>query len=89
MRELDWDLDTLLLFLTHATRCIPENYQNVVFEDMASQLIEWDDFTIEELQGAFRLFGRSLRSDLTRPSSDSSQRHPSPVEPESHPDHSA
>jgi hypothetical protein len=89
MPELDFDLNTLLLFLNHATKRIPEEYQDIVFEDMASQLMEWDDFTFEELQETFRHFGRDLRSDLTRPSGDSSQRHPSPVEPESHPDHSA
>ena len=61
MPELDWDLNTLVLFLSHATMCIPEVYRNRVFQDMALKLMEWDGFTMRELQAAYNRFGRDLK----------------------------
>lgn len=55
--KLDWDLNTLFLFLSHSTMCIGEEHKNQVFNDMAYKLIEWNNTSRCELREVFRKLG--------------------------------
>lgn len=48
--DIKFDLDTLFLYLLHATLYIPEKYKNVVYNDMAFKLIEWDNVNRDDLR---------------------------------------
>ena len=43
MTQLDWDTDTLFMFLGHSTMFLSERDKNRVFNDMAYKLIEWQN----------------------------------------------
>lgn len=60
MPELNWNLDTLLLFLSHATLSIPDEYKDRVFKGMADKLMEWEHIPMAELQEAYHPFGVAL-----------------------------
>jgi len=54
--KLDWDLNTLFLFLSHSTMCIDEDAKEKVFNDMAYKLIEWQNTSRCELREVFGKF---------------------------------
>jgi hypothetical protein len=51
--QLDWDLDRLFLFLSHATMCIGQQNIRRVFNDMAYKLMEWQDVSRRDLRRVF------------------------------------
>jgi hypothetical protein len=54
--RLNWTLYDLFLFLSNAVMCIPDKYQQQVFNDMAYKLIEWCDTPRSELRTVFDKF---------------------------------
>lgn len=55
--KLEWDIDTLFLYLSRATRCISKDDRYTVFNDMAYKLMEWDNVSRCELRDVFNKFG--------------------------------
>lgn len=51
MTQLDWDTDTLFMFLGHSTMFLSERDKNRVFNDMAYKLIEWQNASRRDLRG--------------------------------------
>jgi len=43
MTTLNWDMKTLFLYLQNATICIDQKSRNIVFNNMAYKLIEWEN----------------------------------------------
>ena len=60
MPELIWNLDTLILYLSHSTLRIPEIYRERVFRDMSLKLKECEGFEFSELHKAIARFYMSL-----------------------------
>jgi hypothetical protein len=55
--KLIWSLYDLFLYLSNAVICLPNKYQNHVFNSMAYKLIEWNDTPRSELRTVFDTFG--------------------------------
>ena len=64
MTTLNWDLYTMFLYLANAVMCIPEKYQEQVFQGMAHKILEWGpDVTREELREVMEKFGFELEEE--------------------------
>ena len=55
--KLDWNLDTLFLYLANATLCLSHNEKTQVFNDMAYKLMEWNNTSRCELRELFDKYG--------------------------------
>lgn len=51
--QLNWSLKDLYLYLGHAIMCIPDCYQQQVYQGMANKLIEWNNTSRSELRKVF------------------------------------
>jgi hypothetical protein len=60
MTSLIWELDTLFLYLSNATMCIPGRFQKQVFQDMAYKLMEWEGVTRTALRPVMVKYGFPL-----------------------------
>ena len=53
--QITMSLEHYFLYLMHAVMCIPERYQNQVFNDMAHKLMEWNNTPIADLRKVFHI----------------------------------
>jgi hypothetical protein len=58
---LNWDLDTLFLYLGHSIMGLSEQDKESVVQGMAYKLIEWDTITRDQLRPVMLKYGWKLQ----------------------------
>ncbi len=63
--HLNWSIDEMYLYLSHAVICIPAKYQEQVANDMAYKLIEWNNTPRSVLRKAMNKYGYTFKENCT------------------------
>ena len=66
MAVLDWNLDTLFLYLGYSVMGLSDRDKESVVQNMAYKLIEWDTIPRDELRTVLKKYGWKLQECCSR-----------------------